>query len=346
MAVHQYTNVVVKGIAAVVPTTQWAITEKDFLSEAEFKLSTKTTGILNRRIIPSNKTISDLTVTAAKQLLQQINWKADEVDLLINVTQSPDYILPATSCVLQGRLNLRTDTMCFDVNLGCSGFVYGLQMIHQFLSFGPYKKALLFCGDKSSLMLRKENKASYFLFGDAGAITAVEKVNNPFSSFFELYTNGKKYESILIKEGATRSAANQVKYNTEQTYGIYNLILNGADVFSFSTGEVAKSIDHFINELNINKQASSFIFHQANKLILETMRKKLGVSEENFYYSLEQFGNTSSASIPLTLVVNKDKLKYKQSVLLSGFGVGLSWGNALLNLSNCTFLNLIENDGE
>ena len=341
----------VKGIAACVPKEKICTKDYSYFNESERDLFIKSVGIVERRVAPENITTSDMCFEAAEKLIAELHWIKSEIDCLIFVSQSPDYFLPATSILLQHRLGLKNTAMAFDVNLGCSGYIYGLQLLSNLISTGQIKKGLLLVGDKSTLSTYIEDKSTYPLFGDAGSATAIEYTENESPVYFNLQSDGSGEEAIKILDGGARNSVRPDTFDIKELEpGVKrsrrHLQLNGIDVFNFALNEVAPNINSLLQFANVEKEKIDFfVFHQANKLINESVRKKLKITEtEKVPYSIDLFGNTSSASIPLTII---SKLKNSVSaqnkkVLLSGFGVGYSWGSCLLDLENIICCNLIE----
>lgn len=350
MPFFSISQVKISGIAAAVPKQVESNWDYNQLSISEKKLLVKTTGVETRRVAPKGLTTSDLCFEAAEQLLKELEWNKADIDVLVFLSQSRDYYLPATAIILQDRLGLSTNCMAFDIGLGCSGYPYGISVVSSLLKNMGLKKALLMMGDISSATCAKEDKSTYPLFGDAGSVTALEFDEKAKPMQFQLNSKGSGYKSIIIKDGGIRNLINKESFIKEEIAdGIkrcnLNLALNGLDVFNFSITDVPKSLKVFLEK---TKSASDdydyFIMHQANKLMNETIRKKLNFEIEKVPYSIKDFGNTSSASIPLTLVtqlqaqIKNSKLK----LLLSGFGVGLSWGIVSLEINKIACPKLIE----
>lgn len=350
MAFFSINNVKVSGIAAAVPKNIISNWNYDLLSDNEKKLLIKTTGVENRRVADEGVATSDLCYEAAEKLVEELGWKKDDIQVVIFLSQSRDYYLPATSIILQDRLGLSKSCMAFDIGLGCSGFVYGLSVIGSIMSATGLSKGLLMMGDISSLTCSKEDKSTYPLFGDAGTATAVEFSSNSTKMDFNLNSDGNGYKSIIIPAGGVRNVVNKNSFDVKEIdNGIkrcdLNLALNGLDVFNFSVKEVPKSINEYFEYFNTSKdEYDYFLMHQANKLMNETIRKKLKIEEEKVPYSLQDYGNTSSASIPLTIVTQlQEQVRTKSlNLLLAGFGVGLSWGISSLTIEKICCPELIE----
>lgn len=346
MAVFKVENISIKGISACVPKQEESNWDYNALTDQEKKLLIKTTGVVKKRIADNKTTTSDLCYTAAQELLKKTHCKAEQIELLVFVSQSPDYFLPATSVILQNKLGLPKTTIAFDINLGCSGYVYGLSIISSLISTTKIKKALLLTGDVSSFSIDKKDKSTYPLFGDAGSATLIEYNESSSPIYFNAQSDGAGYESIIIPDGGIRNPLTAQSFNDfEVSKGIVrskrSLTLNGENIFNFSLREVPPNVKELINFAQFDiENVDFFIMHQANKLMNEAIRKKLGIPPEKVPYSLEKYGNTSSASIPLTIIdkLNQPLSKGKKHLILSGFGVGLSWASALINTENliCT----------
>lgn len=350
MAFHLIQNVTIKGISACVPgykEDNKKLSLFDDYEEAEKFINV--TGVEFRHVVKgSGLCTSDLCFSSAQKLLEELNWRTEEIDCLIFVSQTSDYILPATSCILQDRLGLTTDCFAMDISLGCSGWVYGLSTITSLLSGGTMKKGLLLAGDTTSVTKSSKDKSTYPLFGDAGTATAVEFDVNAEPMMFHLGTDGSGHETIMIPDGGFRNFFNENSSREEEFEpGIIrnrlHSILNGPAVFTFGISKAPKSVNSLLEHFGIEKkEIDYFIFHQANLFMNEKIRLKLKIESEKVPYSLRDFGNTSSASIPLTIVI-QDKAKMKNRKLLAcSFGVGLSWASVILNTEDIICPELIE----
>lgn len=348
MAYFNIPNVAIKGISACVPKKVVKNSDYDYINEIERKFLIKTTGIEEKRHAEKGITTTDLGEKAVNQLLEKLAWNKDEIDLLVLVTQSRDYYLPSSAIILQDRLGLPKSCMAFDVGLGCSGYVYGLSIVSQFLQNGQLKKAILIAGDVSTCSTNYEDKSTYPLFGDAATATAICYDESAEPIPFELENDGSGHEAIIIRDGG---AKNQLNENTTvmNNYGPginhtqKDLELNGLDVFSFSVKEPPANIRSVIEKSNNSlDEIDHFIFHQANKLIIDTIRKKLKVAPEKVPFSLQKYGNTSSASIPLTICNELTNDAQNKKILMCGFGVGLSWGTCIINSKDIVCLTPIE----
>lgn len=350
MAFFSVENINVLGVSACVPKHKEKNLEYDWISVKERELLIKTTGIAERRVAQNGVCTSDMCFEAAQKLLSDLNVNKNEIDVLIFVSQSPDYILPATGIILQDRLGLPKTTMAFDMQLGCSGYLYGLNVLCNLINGGKLRKGLLLVGDVSSFSQSEQDKSTYPIFGDAGTATLVEYDEFANTIDFNLQSDGAGHRAIIINDGGLRNPYNSNSDKLDKIgEGIIkskrNLNLDGIEVFNFSIREAPKSTKELLEK--IDKTANDFdffLFHQANKIMNETIRKKLNLPIEKVPYSLQNFGNTSSASIPLTIVTQlRDSLKNRKAALfLSAFGVGLSWGAASLIVDNLYCSELIE----
>lgn len=324
-------NVKISGIVSAVPENIVKNRELDlFANEQEAEKFISVTGIAEKRHVSVDQCTSDLCYSAAEELITKLNWNKEDIEVLVMVTQTPDYVVPNTSIILQDRLGLPKSCVCFDVPLGCSGYVYGLSIISQFLQNGGFKKGLLLVGDTLSKQCSTLDKSTYPLFGDAGCATALE-YNEGSEMLYNLWSDGSGYSSIIVPDGGYRNPLTERSLVQEvdaegNTRSKINTYMNGTEVFSFGISEVPKEIKKFVAhfDLDISKIDYSF-FHQANKFMNEMIRKKVGLTKEQVPYSLDRFGNTSSATVPVTISTLGESIKNTE-VLMCGFGVGLSIG--------------------
>ncbi len=350
MALFSSHNVRIKGISACVPKNEYDNMNYRWIPLKERQQLIKTVGVAKRRIAEKGVTTGDLCFHAAEKLIQDIGWKKDEIDILIFIAQARDYHLPATGIILQHRLGLSTKCMTFDVGLGCSGYVYGLSIVSGLLNSFGLKKALLLVGDVSTSSVSYRDKSIYTLFGDAGTATALELDATAPPMHFNLQTDGKEFDAIYIPHSGTRRIADRTSHNL-RNFGpgiernMIHLALDGVRVFNFATMEVPPNV----NELLASQQKTVddidyFVFHQANLLMNEVIRKKIKIPKEKYPYSIQDFGNTSSASILITLITQlREQVSSQQlTLLLSGFGVGLSWGSVILETKDILCSELVE----
>lgn len=338
MAIFEIPDVRIAGISACVPKKTSSNHDYNWITKKERDLLIRTIGVETRHLAEPGQAASDLCMEAADKLLDSLGWEHGEINLLIFVSQSRDYLIPSTSAILQDRMKLPKTCITLDINLGCSGYVYGLSVIGSMMKTTGIQKALLLVGDISTITTAYRDKSTFPLFGDSGTATALELKPGYPSMQFNLQTDGSGYEAIIIYDGGVRNLTSKKSFNVKKYgEGIYRnrlqTALNGIEVFNFSLREVVPNIKTTLKHYNHSLDEFDFLlFHQANRLINETLRKMLKVNPERVPYSLKDFGNTSCSSIPLTMVSQiRDVLQNKtQKLLLSAFGIGLSWGCALI----------------
>jgi len=331
-------NVNITGLSAAIPDNKISI--KNHCKQMNLKLdnniirASNMLGVKSNYISSKNQTTADLCYVAANKLLNEINWDTSSVDILIFVSQTPDYLMPSTSCILQDKLKLKKTTAVFDINLGCSGYVYGLWVCSSILENSNAKRALLLVGDTISKTVGNRDISNKILFGDAGTATALEYTKKKNPIFFSLGTDGSGEKDLYIPNSGFRQ-------NIKNKF----LIMNGSNVFSFVFKEIPKSIKELLiwSKFKI-KDIDYFVFHQANRFMLKKVFDKIEIPYEKTLIKMEQFGNTSSATIPLTIVAENKKIlmRKKNRFLLSGFGAGFSWASACLELNQIKILDLIK----
>lgn len=351
MAALEFNNVGIGGLAAAVPKN--IIDNYQYtavFSEEEARSVVEKIGVKQRRFADSDTCSSDLCFAAAERLLSDMKIDRSEIDILIFVSQTADYRMPATSIILQHRLNLSHDTMAFDINLGCSGFVYALSVVYALMQQGNFKKALLLDGETRSKVYSPQDKKTAFLFGDGGIAALIDKNESYGKSYFSLNSDGSRESLIKIDAGGYRnpSSTETLKEKVVDEYGNIRCAeqgyMNGADVFNFLILEVPRDIRKLLERSETTAESVDyFLFHQANDYMNDYLIKKLKLDREKVPSSISKFGNTSSVSIPLTIVSElSDKLHGNEKMLLSAFGVGMSWASAIINLNKCHISSLIE----
>lgn len=315
MALSNVNGLSICGIVTTMPNNTEDNLNLSFITEDERAQLVKHTGIRFRRVVSEQTSIKSYFAKGITQLLVNLSWDLSDVDAIICVTQSQTTNIPALSCQLHGDLRFSPSTLCFDMNLGCSGYVYGIQIIGSILTSIDKKnpKAILCCGDFSSTLIDKTDKATVPIFSDAVSVTGIELNANNGTSYFNLETEGSGQQAIYTENNVMR--------------------LNGIDVFNYSLKTVPLNIKTLLNFSQKNEgDIDAYVFHQANKLINDAIGKRLAIAESKCPSSLFEFGNTASASIPLTLGLYNQQNKCSQ-VLLCGFGVGFSVGSGIVPLS-------------
>lgn len=344
MAFIAFRNVKVAGISAGVPKT--IINNLDggdnFSTEYSPENFVETTGVKERRY-STNLTTSDLCYESAEKLISDLGWNKDEIEALVFVSQTSDYILPATSCILQHRLGLSKECYTEDISLGCSGWVYGLSNVASLVAGGSIRKALLLAGDAKARVFDNDP-----LFGHAGTATAIEYSEGEDGFKFHFGTDGSGYDAIIIPDGGSRNGISEMSFAKEEFDGkMYNRLqdrMKGMDVFSFGITTVPKSVKKIAEHYGFDYQnCDYFVFHQANMKMNTMIAKKLKLSSEKVPSCISHFGNTSSASIPLTIVTRLQENSCKHTkYLCCGFGVGLSWGTVVFETDDIVISDLVE----
>lgn len=344
-------SVKIAGMQAAVPPHRHSYVETpDIFTKEEADKIYASTGIHSRRILPPHLCASDMCIAAAETLLRRLNWPAESVDVLIYVSQDADYSLPATACLIQNRLGLPTSSACLDVSLGCSGFVYGTWIACQLLNSSSGKRALVLCGDTSSRHLLPEDRGTLPLFGDAGVATALEYDENWPDSYAIFGTDGTGGQHIAVKAGGRRNPTipELTPRSAEEEKRLYNdsrLYLNGAAVFSFTLKVVPQLVKDALKLANLTvEELDMVVMHQANQFILEHLRKKSKIQEDKYLIDMKDFGNTSSASVPLAICHQLQHFfdNQTQKVLLGGFGVGWSWGAIITDIGPIVSPEIVE----
>jgi len=351
MAMLKYQNVGIAGITAAVPVnviTNYSYT--DHFPADEVKKVVDKIGIYERRFVDEKTCASDLCFAAAENLLKSLNIQKSDIDALLFVSQTPDYRMPATSVILQNRLGLNRSTLAFDINLGCSAFLFALQTAYSFLQNPGINKVLILNGETRSKVYSPKDRKTAFLFGDAGAAILVEKGKKYGDSFFSLNSDGSQSSTIKINAGGYRnpSTAEGLQEKVVDEYGNIRHdehgYMDGENVFGFVAKEVPNDIKTLLEYSNLKKdEVDYFILHQASKIINDYLIKKLKIGRSNVPVSYHKYGNTSSVSLPLTTVFGlKGKVSGQKKICYSAFGVGLSWGSAIINLNDCLLGEILE----
>lgn len=336
MASSRVTGVRLAGIASAVPEQTRAVAD-DVGPENADRVS-QALGVKRRHVVSGGLCASDLCYAAAERLLEELRWPRDTVDLLIFVSQTPDYRLPATSCTLQARLGLPTSCAAFDVGLGCSGYVYGFWLAAHLIAGGGVRRALLLAGDTISQVVSPHDRSVAPLFGDAGSATALERSEEGLSMFFELGTDGSGWDHLIVPAGGFRQPATEANgERTEREPGNLrsdqDLAMNGPEIFAFTLREVPPLIHSVLAQAGWStEEVDAFLLHQANGFVLNHLRKRLRVPAEKMVVAMEEYGNTSVTSIPLaaTHALAEPLRSQPRRLVLAGFGVGFSWGAAAL----------------
>ncbi len=344
-------HVRIAGISVAVPKNSQKIIKSEYETESMRKRFVAATGIENRRICLREQYVSDLGYAAADRLLNELGWDRSEVDILIFVTQTPDMSLPGTACVLQDRLGLSQECSAYDINQGCAGYPYGLHIAgSQLRSQGP-TKAILLVGDTAGKMsLPSKAAATAPIFGDAVSATALEWSENTAPMHFHFGTDGSGWDVIMARRsgGNPPLSKDSFQYDELDDGTILvggNFKMEGEDVFNFSTRVAPDVVKKMLSYSKQPIEAIDyFVFHQANKMINDVIRKRLKLEPERAPSSLAQVGNTSSASIPITMQLHcrEDLVGKPLNLIFCGFGVGLSWATAHCQTDGIVMPELVE----
>ena len=349
MAYIFFDSIGIRAISACVPSKIERSEDLDYFMEPEeIEKVIKKIGVEEKRIADKDTCSSDLCFKAAKILLSDNNIDKESIDVLIFVSQTPDYHQPATAPILQHRLGLSNETLSFDINLACSGYVYGLSTAYAYASQPGINRVLLLVGETMSKIVSRYDKVNTPLFGDAGTATIIEK-GSYGSSLFSLHSDGSGAEIMMIPAGGYRNpnTAESLTEVTDENGDRRNneqFRMDGMEVFNFGMKEEPRDIKNLLSKAGLDlNDLDLLIYHQANRFMTDFFTKWLKYDKSKTPYSINKFGNTSSASIPLTIASElKDKYPKRRNVILSGFGAGLSWGSVLLDLTKCNISPVIE----
>ena len=293
-------------------------------------------GINQRHIAGENETAADMAVLAAEKLFAEHKIERSCIDFVLFCTQSPDYFLPTSACIIQNKLSLSTNCGALDFNLGCSGFVYGLSLAKGLIAGGIAQNILFITSETYSKHLHEKDKGNRTIFGDAAAATLISKDGFASIEEFSLGTDGKGAENLIIRKGGMRQPAAINDLQTDEHGNMSSsdyLYMNGAEIFDFTSEAVPVLIEHVLKKNQINKDdIDLFVFHQANKYMMNYLRKLIDIDKDKFYFCLESVGNTVSSTIPIALYEAQKENVLKGNVLLAGFGVGYSWAGVILKI--------------
>ena len=310
---------------------------KEFPEWTVEKIASKV-GVNNRHVASENETSTDLAVKAAEKLFQEHPYlKKEDVDFIVFCTQSPDYFLPTSACLIQERLGLRTNIGAIDFNQGCSGYIYGLAISKGLIEGGIAKNVLLLTGETYNKRLHPKDKGNRTIFGDAATATVISTNGWAEIGNFSLGTDGRGSENLIVKNGGARNPekANEVHFDENgNPISPDHIFMNGIELFMFTQKNVQKVVKETLEKNNLSQDdINLFIFHQANSYMLEFLRKKIKIDKEKFFVNMAEIGNTVSNSIPIALKDAYDQKLLGENILLCGFGVGYSWGGVVLSLS-------------
>jgi len=294
-------------------------------------------GVKSRHIANNDQTALDLAVKAVEKILSS-GFDKDQIQGIIFCTQSPDYIMPSNSFLIHKHFNFNQDVWCFDYNLACSGYIYGLVIARGFIETGLAKNILLITSETYSKYLNQKDRSTRIIFGDGGAASIISDYNGQGIIDVILSSSGDKYNTFYIPAGGSRHPKDiHTKKTTVDNSGnvksLENIHMDGFAVWQFISKNVSEQISKLLkrNNLSVN-DIDLFILHQASKITLDSLVKVLKIKEDKVFYNLKYVGNTISASIPIAIKDAEDKGRLNRGdlILLSGFGVGLSWGSIII----------------
>ena len=335
-------NIKISALACALPSTKTKVEEYvQYYGEKKIKKFKRTTGVVQRYISNGHQTASDLCFVAAENIFSKTKVKREEIDLLIFISQTPDYKTPSTAFVLHKRLGLSEKCVCFDMNIGCTAFLHGIYVAGSMIQSGTVRKALVMMGDSKTVHPITEDTAETMMFGDAGAAMVLERgaENIPMT----MYSNGNGY-SMIMNACGERFQTKEDKPDVS-TYKFY---MDGGAVFNFAIDTVPNAIDVFCKEKHTNVEDYDYlVMHQANLFIIKHIANEINISPEKIAISIDRYGNTNGASIPVTIVdllENGEGIPDKLRLLITGFGIGLSWGVMELNIKKEVILPFVFTD--
>jgi 3-oxoacyl-[acyl-carrier-protein] synthase III len=331
----------IRGITSCVPARCFDNLQETLLfDKAEVEKVVRLAGVKTRHVADDSICSSDLCMAAAKDVMYALKWIPKSIDGLIMVTQSPDYFLPSTACVVHRDLELADTCAAFDVGLGCSGYAYGLWLAAMMLQNPGFRRILLLHGETPARFASQSDRSVALLFGDAGSATAIETGDDATGNkwWFNLYTDGSGYSDLIIEGGGFRD---RFPEDSRKHY----VRMNGAGIFNFTIKRVPPLIEDTLTAAGISKeQVDYFIFHQSNLFIMRHLAKKCGLPEGRIPLTIGEFGSTGGPSVPLTIAKGGLDRPADRSLqlLLLAYGVGLSWGSALVDLPSDAVLNHVQ----
>jgi 3-oxoacyl-[acyl-carrier-protein] synthase-3 len=293
-------------------------------------------GVNKRHVAAPHETATDLAIAAAQKLFNQ-GINKESIDYILFCTQSPDYFLPASACLIQNQLGLSKETGALDFNQGCSGFIYGLSLAKGLVVAGIAKNVLLLTAETYNKRLHPKDKGNRTIFGDAASATLISNEGFAEIGEFNLGTDGSGSENLIVKTGGARFPEKTCVVEWDENNNPVSpdyIYMNGSEIFSFTLEVVRPLVKNTLEKNRIEKdEIDLFIFHQANKYMLDFLRKKLKIDEKNFYLCLSEVGNTVSSTIPIAIceALKDGALQKGMKTLLAGFGVGYSWGGCVIN---------------
>lgn len=351
MAILKFNGIGISAMAGAVPRhVVDNLKYTDFFPMDQVKEVVDKVGVLERRFADAETCSSDLCFAAAQKLFIDNNIDRSEIDLLIFISQTQDYRMPATACTLQHRLGLNNSCIAFDVNLGCSAFIYGMSVAYSMMQTGAIRKALILDGETRSKVYGPRDRRSAFIFGDGGIAAIVERNEKFGKTTLSLNTDGSRADLIMIKAGGYRhpSTPETLKERIVDEHGNMRSeeqgYMKGGDVFNFVIREIPRDIKKTLEAAEKTVDDLDYIvFHQANNFINAFIAKKMKLDTTKIPHTIEKFGNTSSVSVPLTIISElKGKLEGQKTLLMSAFGVGMTWATGIVSFADTKISEIVE----
>ena len=351
MAYMKFKGIGITAMAAAVPSRVIDnLKYTEHFPEEQVKEVVEKVGIYERRFADELTCSSDLCFAAAQKLILDNQINRDEIDLLVFVSQTPDYRMPATGITLQHRLGLGNHCIAFDINLGCSAFLYGMSVVYSMMQTGNIRKALILDGETRSKVYSPKDRRSAFIFGDAGVAALIEHNEKFGETTLSLNSDGSRADLIMIKGGGYRhmSCVETLQERVVDEFGNIRSdeqgYMRGGDVFNFVIREIPRDIKRTMAEAGVtNEDIDYFCFHQANNFINAYIAKKMKLDVFKIPHTIEKYGNTSSVSVPLTIISElKQKLEGQKTLLLSAFGVGMTWATGVVSFADTKISEIVE----
>ena len=349
MGLIKFENVGIKVLSAVVPKNVVKTRSlTNYFSEEQIEKFIEASGVEERRFIDKDKCASDLCYEAACHIFNSTNIKREDIDICIFVSQTPDYKSPGTSVILHDKLGLQKDTIAYDVNMSCSGFIHGLLLGFSFLNLPVVNNVLLTVGDTLSKVISLKDKSTGMLLGDGGIACILGKGNQYGSSYFSMNTDGAFVDYVKIPAGGSRLPSStdtlqEKEYGDGSLRTLEQVVMEGSDVFSFAISALPKDVKQLLQFAEISMdEIDKYAFHQANNFMTKFIVKKLNADTSKVLRSIQKYGNTAGVSIPLTLVENKHLIHKNETILMNAIGAGFVYGTVLLNIADCNILEIKE----
>lgn len=337
-------NIRILAVSAWLPERKLELSSlSDEFGAGEVAGIIKTTGVERVRIAERNMTSSDMCIKSAEALLEQVQFDRSQIDGLVFVSQTTDWILPATSISIQDRLGLSKETVCVDIHYGCSGYIYGIFQAASWIACGACKNVLVLAGDTTSRIINTHDKSLRMVFGDCGTATIVSKGEGIMG--FQINSDGSGSDKLIVPAGGFRTPISEetskLEWDADMNGRTQNdLFMDGMAIFNFAITKVHKQVNALIENMAWNKDEVGFYgIHQANEFMVNYVRKKLKIEAELAPVNVRDYGNTGPATLPLLLsdLCSGNHSYNLQRSILTGFGVGLSWGSIATNLSETRF---------